>query len=438
MIKADWLEGLAAAGCTFIALKAGGKTPHRELKRYVKCVGAVGVKRAMDWMKRGFNLGILPGPGHWVLDCDTPAFLGKAQEVLADARIIAPWVQTPGGGGHIFFLFPASFLMERIKCHLIHPKDADGETLDCDFKLHGTTIIVLPGSQVIKAEGWREYEAMTPWFTPPEVDPRMFLPEGAFWHPEEARDIDTRPWMACQRPKADRMVRARVYLETKAQSCRSGHFARAKLASIAAHIVKFLGLHPQEAAAMMLRSTWNARCLNGSTGESWPWLEEELVAACEAATSAVPEAGVRLYKKVEAAKARKGRLSGMVADLVGHLTKPESVRVPVSTVRELFGWVTGVENLNETELGLALRAQGVKRIKAGKRKHWHVAALSQWEMLDSLLRAKLEASGTGCPLLREAGKSLGAFFKEAVTHPTRIAQKGGASFDSECHSEVAA
>lgn len=395
-----WLNGLAAMGCTFSELLPGLKRTRKSWDHYRGQASDEAPSSAVSWLRKGSGVGIFPRFPLWVLDIDSPAWVDRVVSDLLDAQMVPLMVRTPSGGAHLYFRFPDGFPLAGLKHHLCHPEDADGCTMPVDFKLGDRTLVVAPGTV---REG-REYKPTSPWRTPPTADPRNFLPSGQFWKPVEPK----RPFLTCERPRKDRLARARVYLRSKAPLSISGKHGYRTLAGVAAHLCAYLKLAPETAVNLLTHGdpSWNARCTD-KVGKPCPWDRDDLLSACEDALDAVPSAGVKAWDRLQASQRERAKLGTMVGALKDSLTDPEWVRVPVAEVLESFQW-TGLPDLTPTALGDELVRQEVKRVRATRKRILCIPRLNLWAMQGRILevdrlRQVQEGRTEGCALIKHLG-----------------------------------
>jgi|GEM_PF-5250626 len=291
-IYEEWLAGLAGYGCVFMELVAGTKRTRRFWHKYEAMHATNGgscLNDAQRWMASGNGPGILLRGPLWALDVDEASWIERVLSDLSDARIVAPFLWTPSGGAHSYFRFPPDFNRVGLKNHVCHPLDADGEKIPMDFKLGPRSLLVGPGAIRIG----KRYEPQTPWFDPPELDPRFFLKDGDFWFPPG------QPFVVVDGPLEKRIAMACSYLgspRTPVSICGNG--GRKALRTVTAYLVAYLQLDPALAVHLLTHgpSPWNSRCRN-LDGSPSPWSISELWRACADAVDAVPQAGVRQYKR---------------------------------------------------------------------------------------------------------------------------------------------
>lgn len=340
-------------GSTFVELIPNEKRPRYSWDTYAKEIGARGLASAHRWLKKGHGVGILVRSPLWVLDADSASEVERIVSTCMDACLIPLMVRTPSGGAHFYFLLPDSFRRDHLKNHLCHPKNADGEEVEADWKFGPRTMVVAPGST---RDGVR-YLPDRPWTMPQVADPRMFLPHGKFWKEHRSFLVDTRPLN-------DRLARARYYLEKRAPVSVNGKKGSKVLAGVCSHLVAFLALDPPIAVHLLTsgKHPWNGRCID-MEGNPSPWSSNELWNACWAAVDSVPAAGVKAWERAESARKHQGCLDTLVDSLEQSLTLPGTTRVPVERVRRLFGWF-GLPDLTPKKLGDHLSSRGIDRITA--------------------------------------------------------------------------
>jgi len=270
-LVSEWLEGLASHGSVFLDLIPNGKRPIRSWKLFEDMHSRNGgscLTQAHQWLTEGKGLGFLPRGTLWVLDVDAPNKVERILCTLREYEVSPPWVRTPSGGAHLYFCFPTEFTRIGLKHHVCHPLDEDGCKLPMDFKLGPRTLIVAPGTQ---NEG-KHYWPATPWTDPPILDPRFFLPLGAFWNSPK------RPFAICERPFESRIARACAYLQSAKTPVSVSHSGGHKtLSSVCAHLVAFLQLDPALAFYLLTHgpNPWNLRC-RAQDGSPYPWSADEL------------------------------------------------------------------------------------------------------------------------------------------------------------------
>lgn len=390
-MSGDWLEGLAAHGCTFVELVRDGKRPRRTLDHYQGMTGSRGVNAARRWLAKGSPVGVMPRPRLWVLDADSPGQVERIVSDLFDRGITPLMVSTPSGGAHFYGILPDDFPLEGLKNH--HP---DG-TVPIDYKFGPSTLIVCPGS---RRKGI-EYHPMSAWAEPPVMDPRWFKTDG-FW-----QERDNRPFLTNQRPLGDRLIAARRYLEVRAPLSVSGKGGHRALARVCSHLVAYHRIPPRTALTMLV--PWNARCTD-TAGKPCPWSRAELMAALEAAAHSVPESGVKAYQRERIAHDERERIAVHVELVKAALAMGEASKAPVWRVRRLLRWF-GLD-LTEKTLGDALRVAGVNRVRATKARIWTLPGMGYPRLVHGLLTAKRTAQGTDlnkqgsvlpkiCPVLRQ-------------------------------------
>ena len=385
-LTSEWLGGLAGYDCVFMELIPGEKRTKRSWAFYEKlhkrnggpCLG-----RAYQWLNQGSGLGILLRGGLWVLDVDSCPQMERVVSTLLDARVMPPYVRTPSGMAHYYFRLPAEFqLLGKVKNHLCHPMDPDGVKQKMDFKLGPRTLLVAPGTM----RKGTLYTPGTPWREPPVLDPRFFLPSGAFWMPPN------RPFAVDDRPLKNRIARACYYLRFMAPVSVAQDGGRKALVTVTAHLVAFLQLDPALAYHLLTHGypPWNSRC-RFKDGSPYPWSQEELWRACCDAVDSVPQGGLKLFQRNRAREQRDRALSTFMDILKQAQTSPSSgsARVWVQDLHSRFqNWSQKL--ITDTAFGIALRKHGFNRVKFTKAKLAAVEGIDLI-MLDSLLAAATAA-----------------------------------------------
>lgn len=358
----EWLAGLAGYGCVFMDLIPMTKRPPRFWSHYEDAYAKNAeacLKVAHRWLKQGRGVGFLPRGSLWVLDIDDSGEVERILCTLLKAGVFPPTVSTPSGGAHLYFRFPADFLMEGLKNHLNHPIGPDGEKLPIDFKFGPRTMVVAPGTRT----GDRLYSPTTPWCEPPLLDPGFILPNGEFWRPPKRR------FEVVNRPLASRISRACAYLRSlRTPVSISGHGGRRTLASVCAHLVVFLDLDPPLAFHLLTNglSPWNSRCRDAQ-GNVYPWSENELWRACEDAVDAVPRAGEQLYKRNLERQVRDTSMIQFCRLLQQSMPGIGARPTLVSALKQRFEEWSGLR-VSEAAFGRCLSSQGIPRKKFTKRR----------------------------------------------------------------------
>lgn len=391
-----WLHGLAGEGCTFVEIIPGTKRTRKPWHAYRRETGAQGVASALEWLQRGSGVGILPKPPLWILDCDTPQEVERQVSTVLDAGIFPLVVDTPSGGAHLVMRLPVGFPQEGLKNHLCHPRDEDDHKLAIDFKFGPRTLLVAPGT----VRNGKPYIPRSEWRTPPEVDPRLFLPFGKFWREQVL-------FLKDERPLKDRIARACSYLLTKAPASISKSGGHKTLMGVAAHLVQYLQLDPELAVSLMTHGPrpWNQRCRDAH-GAPYPWSHAELWEACSHAVDLVPAAGRKAYIRAMEVERDRERLLRAVHMLKAHLTRSRADRVPVSQVKDFLEWGAGLPDLTPVALGDELARQGIERVRSTKKRLWCVPGLNLWTFQGAVLdservRQAQERGRAGCALMKQ-------------------------------------
>ena len=393
-LSLDWLQGLASMGCTFMELIPNTKRSPRSWTHYKRQVGERGTDSALKWLKSGSGVGLLPTAPLWILDVDDACWVERIVSTLLEAQIVPLMVSTPSGGAHFYFRLPVTFVVEGLKNHLCHPSDADGCRLPIDFKFGPRTLVVAPGT----SRASMQYKPSAGWRTPSVVDPRMFLAHGKFWR-------EGRPFLVDLRPLKDRVARACFYLANRAPVSISGHGGHKVLAGVCAHLVRFLDLDPELGFYLLThgKTPWNWRCQD-ATGNTFPWSDAELWAACTAAVDAVPGAGVKAWEREMVLQEVRARTTTYIAMMKASTTRLRSHRVAVQQARRLFRWF-GVPELTQKGFGDALTKQGIARIRSSHARIQCIPGLDYFALILALLEHKRtclveDEEGAGCALMK--------------------------------------
>ena len=175
-----WVHGLSQWPLNFMRLGTKTRKPTGPFARFEWAKGVKGVEAALKWLSEGYGVAVVLGHRMWCLDCDSLPMADTVFRKLQAAGIKPLMVRTKRGV-HFYGLLPLDFPLERLKPHWCHPKDADGVVLDFDFKFGPRSYCVGPGT--IRLDGIT-YSPLSPWpEVVPTMDPRLFLPDGLFWHP---------------------------------------------------------------------------------------------------------------------------------------------------------------------------------------------------------------------------------------------------------------
>lgn len=321
-------------------------------------VPEVRMRWVRNWIGRGASVGLIfHRAGLWVLDLDmTGSWPKPIQDVVK--QLNPPQVATPGGGHHLYFRLPDDLHHHPdLKGHL-NLRTAKGVSLDVDLKLGGRrTLVVAPGSRS-KAGSYR---VVTPWHTPPMLDPRRLFPAAEVFHIQKQVKF-----AVSDRDFEDRVARGIQYLKTAkiSVSKRRGGLV---LRGVCVHLRIFLGL-PVSVALKLLTTpmggSWNDRCKNGVTGAPYPWSREELLRALKAAEHDIPQAGIQLYEKKRREKFRDEVLLRICMVLKCHVGV-DGVAVPVREIYMLAMAITGLtrEQCTATRFGTFLGRQGLSRVQ---------------------------------------------------------------------------
>lgn len=357
----NYLLGLNAYKVVWMEINSKTKTPRRTFE-YYKQLHNTGetLRHAHDWLEAGRGLGFLPRNGLWVLDADGSDGVERACEALAEARILPPMVRTPGGGQHFYFQFPEGISTKCMPMHKCHPLDPDRVKVPWDFKLHGNTLLVAPGT----TRDGKVYEPLNEWRIPPVLDPRQLLPWLQLWRNDP-------PFLTDQRSLKDRIARACAYLSMAVKQGRvscSGSGGHKTLAGVAAHLVAYLRLDPPLALNLLNHpGGWNSACQD-EHGRPFPWTQAELCQALNDAKDAVPAAGVKAYEKAQLGAQLDTRLPEWVSLLTECMDEDTTTESPAGDVLELFCEWFSVPNSRWTQVrhGQALRCAGFKQRRSGR------------------------------------------------------------------------
>lgn len=359
-------------------LSTDGKFPAQSFDRCVAQNDEAGIEDRVNWVRRWFGRGasvglILHRADIWVLDLDmTEGWPASIHDVVK--QLGPPQVATPRGGRHFYFRLPDDLRHHPdLKAHTNLRKNKV-VSMEVDLKLGGLrTLVVAPGSHH-KAGSYR---VVTPWSTPPVLDPRQVFPAAEILHPRKQAKFAT-----SDRDFRDRMARGIQYLKTAkiSVSKRRGSLA---LRGVCAHLRVFLGL-PVAVALKLLTtpvgSSWNDRCKNGLTGAPYPWSREELLRALKAAEHDVPQAGVLLYQKRQREDIRDGVLLRVCMVLKCHVGV-DGVVVPIREVYRLALAITGLtpDQCTATRFGTFLSRQGIPRIQKRGDRSWSLVLRDGFE-----------------------------------------------------------
>lgn len=357
----SYIRGLASLGATFIRIQNSRKAPARRFSCYRQNFGPRGIAFALDLLKKGKRVGWVLGYGFWVLDADSKAEVRRVQTYLKQHGIVTPRVDTPSGGAHFIFAFPAGFPTDRLKAHVCHPL-VNGKKLQVDFKLAFYTYCLTPGTVTEKGC----YTPAGPWCDPHPLDPSVFAPGVSWEHkdaewtsrcewedravPQEA--ADNRQWLPAPRDEMTRIIRAKNVLATYRPAIQ-GKSGRTVLTNICVHLRQYLGLSVNRSLAL-LKDGWNHRCLP-------PWSDAELKEALRSTDGKVPEAGVKEYLDTVTKRVTDGRVSQVVSAMKAF---PGSARVRLDRLVRLLEM--GGHRISGVDLGRRLSASGISTLRVGK------------------------------------------------------------------------
>ncbi len=350
-------------------LSQDGKFPVQSFDSCVEQNKGVAPEVRMQWVRGWIGKGAAVGlifhrAGLWVLDLDmTGGWPEPIQDVVK--QLNPPQVATPGGGHHLYFRLPDDLSHHPdLKAH-INLRRNKGVSLDADLKLGGRrTLVVAPGSRT-KAGSYR---VVTPWHTPPVLDPRQVFPSAEICHIQKQVKF-----AVSDRDFEDRMARGIQYLKTAKISVFK-HRGGLVLQGVCAHLRVFLGL-PVPLALKLLTTppgaSWNDRCRHGLTGAPYPWSRDELLRALKAAEHDVPQAGVQLYQQRKREELRDGVLLRVCMVLKCHVGV-DGVAVPIREVYMLALAITGLtpEQCTATRFGTFLSRQGLPRVQKLGDRSW--------------------------------------------------------------------
>jgi hypothetical protein len=230
--------------------------------------------------------------------------------------------------------------------------DHSGGIPQWDFKLHGNTFLVAPGA----SRNGRHYEPITPWVTPPVVDPAVFVPMDELLR-------DSRTWAPAPGDEKRRRTGAWIYLRNFARVARCKQRGRNTLIEVCTHLTRYYGIDPKLAFNFLTtdqnkRPSWNARCLDEDGVTPYPWSPSELVDALTRSLQRVPEEGVREWQRAQERQWVETCLSRFVGCLIEAMVVGAEARV--EEVHHAFQVWAGVE-ITATLFGTALTNRGVAR-----------------------------------------------------------------------------
>lgn len=330
-----FMTGVAHYGATFIPLVATHKNPAGRFRRYEQVQAGVSGERlvqlAMEWLRRGREIGFLPAGGIWVLDADGPEAAEAVFAWLAERNLRPPVIRTPGGGAHFYFLLPPELSREGLKAHVIHPRGTDGKRIPYDFKLHGRTMVKLIGQN----EAGIPYRVEVPWADPPILDPLEFLPCLRIYHPKGQR------WIPCDRPLRDRICRGMGYLRWAAPIAISGKGGRQTLLGVCTHLTQYLKLDPKLSFWLLTNPgrdghpSWNLRCLD-SQGKPYPWAPAELIKSLDESVNQIPWQGVRDYEQQQIKASLEAALAKFFSTIGPHIGTQLNAKITMADLRSVF------------------------------------------------------------------------------------------------------
>jgi len=254
---------------------------------------------------------------------------------------------------------PAVFRQPELKHHVCHPLDPDGIRMAIDFKLGPRSLVVAPG---VVRKG-KIYSPACEWREPPELAPTFFGGDVEFFK------VPPPPFAQDRRPLQNRISRACKYLSSwKTPVSVSGRGGRQALASVASHLVAFLGLDPHLAAKLLTGgpNPWNSRCRR-LDGSRYPWRKSDLRDACAVAVGSIPAAGVALFRQEAARGRRDALLTEFLDALIASMCQKCGEYVRVEHLRHRFQEWSG-EVVTRTGFGLAVAARGIERKKFSRLK----------------------------------------------------------------------
>jgi hypothetical protein len=395
-------------GLVLIRLKAGQKVP---INRFTTARTIDHNLNGPDersqtaacWLAGGNNVGIvIHRAGVWVLDLDASDPLPENIAAKIE-RLSPPQVRTPSGGCHCYFRLPDDLVDHPdLKAH-VNLRKVPGVHLEADLKLGGRqTLVVAPGSR--KSDG-SSYEVTRPWSMPPVLDPRDLFAQAPIFHPR-IDPKERKEFLTDNRSLDARIVRATRYL-AKAPASVSGSGGRTRLFQVCTHLCSFLRLKPKLAYELLTHpegQSWNDRCVDGVSGDAYPWSKAELMHALEAGQHAVPAYGVILHERQKERMAREAKITKACKVIRKH-NKGGTVPVPIRLIYEMAiaSMGIGAEHCTITRFGRMLRRLNVKRIRHGASKVWSLNLRHGIERLQSdLQRTFLLQGGPDAPLEVEA------------------------------------
>ena len=290
---------------------------------------------------KGFNVGFLlvgkegvhPNPlGLWVNDIDSQGALDR----FGDHPFNLMVSRDHPAKRHLYGRLPDPSL----------PRSSRLVRNSHDVKLTG--IVVGPGSrhkdgglytpfQRSRDTGlWQPWDGQPiQWADLPVVDPKPYMPpprlielhpsnaqhvrkEWRFVAKEGAEGTPVSPFAMAGGSLEDRIIRGEGYIRNRLRLkivSRSGKGGRVTLLVIVTHLLRYLRLPASKVVELLVlpvygeTRSWNAQCVDAMTGEPYPWSQEELHTAIEAAQHYVPAFGVFEFQRLERIQQANERLS---------------------------------------------------------------------------------------------------------------------------------
>ena len=355
-----YLEGLSSFGVIFTQVHPGTKRTTRTWDQFENLHDSRGESRidlAHEWLMRGYGVGYLLRNRLAGIDADDAFTVARVRAFEEEQGYICfPKITTPGGGIHAHFQHPPSLSLIGMKNHICHPSE-NGVMVPWDFKLGNRTMLMAPGTVMPKGR----YEAGI-WLPPPILDVRALAPDLELYREET-------PFLRDTRPLLDRIMRAQVYLASKAPVSGRGRGSRRALQAVAQHLVAFLDLDPSlsfyfmtttklgkdRAGNPVLRVAWNERFVN-SEGLPAPWSDDELWRALEDAVDAPPAYGIYLFKKQQQKASARHSADEFLTALT-YLPEPvKGLQISKEALYRVFCEYYSVkpEDFSKQELGLKI------------------------------------------------------------------------------------
>jgi hypothetical protein len=378
----DYWHGIAGFGVIAIRLIAGEKFSDQGWERFENLhheKGGTRVDLVEQWLKKGYGVGFRPQGGLYCIDLDCndgdlrPPMLDRVTDFCAETHRYCPQIATPGRGLHLYARLPPDLPLQNLKHHVCRPV-VDGVCQLWDLKLFERTLIVGPGTEVIRDGQLMRYQPSVPWIEPPIIDPRWIEPNLDLYHPEPE------PYLKDERPFRDRKERAKSYVAFAAPVSVHGNRGSNTLRNVAEHLVAYLGIDPHYAFKLLTekvrhRESWNDRC-RGKNKQPFPWSKWELLRALERAVDAVPAQGKKDYQDAQRAMVNKRCLDEFM-ELLRYLPPLEVETAPWMFADDLLLEFLSMFNLDpsdwtKTRLGLrlmpAIRAEEIPLVDMPKSK----------------------------------------------------------------------